>query len=80
VIPDPVTWGHGLMLAGVLAALWGLVQLAQWLRYRGPQHGRGTPGYARARDGRRYALWSFAAGALLYAAGCFTPLADIAIA
>jgi hypothetical protein len=80
VIPDTITWGHVLMLAGLLAGLYALVQLVTWLRYRGAGHGRGTPGYARARDARRYAIWSAAAGALLYAAGCFSPLCDIAIA
>ncbi len=79
-MPDPVTWGHLLMLAGLLAALYGLMQLMTYLRYRSPQHGRGTPGYARARDGRRYALWGLVAGALLYAVGCFTPLAEMALA
>ena len=79
MIPDPVTWGHVLMLVAALAALYGLVQLVTWLRYRGPGHGRGTPGYARARDGRRYAVWSFALAALLLAAACLTPLADKAI-
>ena len=77
-LPDPITLGHALMLAGVLAALYGAWQLLVFLRHRG--HGRGTPGYARARDARRFALWSLAAGALLYLVGCFTPLAEVAIA
>jgi|GEM_PF-1462927 len=76
-LPDPVTLGHALMLLGVLAGLYGLWQLALFLRHRG--HGRGTPLYARARDGRRFGLWAVAAGALLYLAGCFTPLAEVAI-
>ena len=80
MIPDPLTWGHLLALAAILAALYGLAQLVTWLRYRGPAHGRGTPGYARARDGRRYAIWSFVLAALLLAAGCLTPLAEKAIA
>lgn len=77
-VPDPVTLGHLLMLLGLLAGLYGLWQLSVFLRHRG--HGRGTPQYARARDGRRFAIWAFALGALLYVAGCFTPLAEIAIA
>ena len=77
MIPNPVAVGHVLMLAGVLAGLYGLWQLAVMLGNRG--HERGTPQYARARDGRRHAVWSIAAGALLYLAGCFTPLSDIAI-
>ena len=80
MIPDPVTWGHVLMLAGLIAGLYGLVQLATWWRNLGPGHGPGTPGFARARDARRYAAWSIAAGALLFAAGCFSPLCDVAIA
>lgn len=77
-LPDPITWGHALMLLGLLAGLYGLWQLLVFLRHRG--HGRGTPLYARARDGRRYALWGLLGGALLFAAGCFTPLRDLAIA
>ena len=76
-LPDPITVGHALMLAGVLAALYGAWQIAVFLRHRG--HGRGTPGYARGRDARRFAAWSIAAGALLYVAGCFTPLGEVAI-
>ena len=78
MIPEPLAIGHLLMLAGFLAALWGVWQLGVFLRHRG--HGRGTPGYARARDARRFALWGLAAGALLYAAGCLTPLRDTPIA
>ena len=77
-MPDPITWGQALMLVAILAGLHGLWQATIWARHRG--HGRGTPGYARARDGRRFAAWSFAAAILLYLAGCFTPLAGMAIA
>ena len=77
-MPDPITFGHLLMLAGLLLGLYGLWQVLTWARHRGS--GRGTPQYARARDGRRYAIWSLALAAFLFAAGCFTPLADIAIA
>ena len=76
-MPDTITFGHLLMLAGLLVGLYGLVHAARWARHRG--HGYGTPLYARARDGRRYALWSLAAGAFLFLAGCFTPLSDLAI-
>ena len=79
-MPNPITWGHALVLAGLLAALYGLIQLVTWLRYRRSAHGRGTPGYARARDGRRYAILAFALAALLVAIGCLTPLCDAAIA
>jgi hypothetical protein len=52
-MPDPLYWGHVAMLVGLLAGLYGLWQAAIWAKYRG--FGRGTPQYARARDGRRYA-------------------------
>jgi hypothetical protein len=79
-MPDPITWGHVLMGLAALAALYGLVQLAAWARHRGAGNGPGTPGYARARDGRRYAIVSFALAALLLALGCLTPLCDMAVA
>jgi len=78
VIPDPITLGHLLMLAGLLAALYGAWQLALYFRHRGD--GAGTPLYARARDARRAALVGLTAGALLFAAGCLTPLCQVAIA
>ena len=79
MIPDPITVGHVLMLAGLLAGLYGLWQLFLFVRYRGAEHGRGTPGYARRRDARRYAIVGIAAGAILFAAGCFSPLCAIPI-
>jgi hypothetical protein len=78
MIPDPITWGHVLMALGLLALLYAAVQLVTYLRHRA--HGRGTPGYARARDGRRNALVGAGLGALLPALGCLTPLCDAAIA
>ena len=75
--PDPITWGHVLMLLGVLIGLYGLAQALIWLRHRG--HGSGTPGFARARDGKRYAAWSIVGGAILFAIGCLTPLCRAAI-
>ena len=77
-MPDPVTLGHLLVLAAVAVALWGIWQLLHWARNRG--HIYGTPQYARARDGRRFAAWSFAAAILLFLVGFFTPLAEMAIA
>jgi hypothetical protein len=79
-LPDPITWGHVLILLAALIGLYGLAQLVIWLRHRGPQHGRGTPGYARARDGRRYATWSILAALILVAIACLTPLCRMAIA
>ena len=77
MIPDPVTLGHLVMLLGLLAGLYALWQASIFLKYR--TAGRGTPQYARRRDGRRYAIWGLAAAILLYVVGCFTPLADIAL-
>ena len=77
MIPDPITWGHALMLAGLLVGLYGLWQLVLFVRYR--EHGPGTPGFARRRDARRYAIVGIAGGALLFVAGCFSPLCYIAL-
>ena len=75
MIPDPITVGHLAMLAGVLVGLYGLWQLILFARYR--EHGSGTPGFARRRDARRYAIVGIAAGAILFTAGCFSPLCQI---
>ncbi|HEX9932063.1 MAG TPA: hypothetical protein VGB08_04420 [Allosphingosinicella sp.] len=77
MIPSPVTLGHLLMLAGLLAALYGAWQLVLFLR---SGHGPGTPLYARARDGRRRAVYAIAAAVLLLAAGCLSPLGQVTIA
>jgi hypothetical protein len=79
-MPETITWGHVLVGLALLAGLYAVVQLVTWARYRGPEHGRGTPGYARARDARRYAIWAIAAAAVLAALGCLTPLCTAAIA
>jgi hypothetical protein len=73
-----LTWGDALAALAALLLLVALVQAAAWLRNRG--FGAGTPQYARARDGRRYALWALAAALLLFAAGCLTPLCRAPIA
>jgi hypothetical protein len=78
MIPDPITVGHLLVLAAVLVGLYGLAQLGVWARHRNA--GRGTPQYARRRDGKRYAIWAILVAALLLAAGCLTPLGGMAIA
>ena len=77
-MPDTITLGHVLMLFAALVALYALYQASIWLRQRG--HIYGTPQYARARDGRRYAVWSLIAAAALVALGCLTALRDLAIA
>jgi hypothetical protein len=76
-MPETITIGHILMLLGVLAALYALWQASIFLKHRSA--GRGTPQYARRRDGKRYAVWGLLAALILFALGCFTPLSDIAI-
>jgi hypothetical protein len=77
-MPETITLGHLLMLLGALAALYALWQATIFLRHRGA--GRGTPQYARRRDGKRYAIWGLLAAAALFALGCLTPLCDVALA
>ncbi|HEX8624747.1 MAG TPA: hypothetical protein VF782_06675 [Allosphingosinicella sp.] len=77
-MPDTITLGHILMLLAALAALYALWQASIWLKHRG--HIYGTPQYARARDGKRYAVWSLLVAAALVALGCLTPLRDLALA
>lgn len=69
-----LTLGHALLLGALLAALFGLWQLSVWQRSR--DYGRGTPQYAHGRDGKRYAIWSFAL-ALLLGLLCLTPLCAV---
>jgi hypothetical protein len=78
-MPDTITIGHVLMLAGVVLAVAAAATFLAALRYRGPGHGLGTPGYAQARTGRRKAVYMLALGALLFAAGCFSPLCDMSL-
>ena len=77
-MPETITIGHVLMLLGLIAGLYALWQASIFLKYRSA--GRGTPQYARRRDGRRYAVWGLLAGLILFALGCFTPLCEMAIA
>jgi hypothetical protein len=77
-MPETITLGHVLMLLGALAALYALWQASIFLKHRGA--GRGTPQYARRRDGKRYAVWGALAAAALFAIGCLTPLCGIALA
>ena len=79
MIPSPITMGHVVMLSGMLVMVYSFAQILLFARYRGPEHGQGTPGYARRRDARRYAVWTLVAGALLIAAGCLTPLQNVVI-
>ena len=77
-MPDPITLGHLLMLAGAALIVAAGFLAVTALRWRG--HGRGTPGYARARTSRRQSLYAGILGLLLFAAGWFTPLRDLAVA
>jgi hypothetical protein len=77
-MPETITLGLVLMLLGALALLYALWQASIWLKHRGYIYG--TPQYARRRDGKRYAIWGLAGAALLFALGCLTPLAEMAIA
>ena len=76
-MPDPITIGHLLMALGLLALLGAAGFMLTASRYRGPGHGRGTPGYARARLDRRKALYAAVLGVILLVAGRFTPLAGL---
>ena len=76
-MPETITWGHVLVLAGLLAGLAALVNLLRWFRQR--EHGRGTPQYADARLARRAALYALAIAVVLFAAGWLTPLWDLAV-
>jgi hypothetical protein len=69
-----LTWGHIFIALAALVGLNALYQASIWRRHAG--HGRGTPGYARARDGRRYAVWSLVLALILVAAGGLTGLRD----
>jgi hypothetical protein len=77
-MPETITLGHILMLLGALALLYALFQASIFLKHSSA--GRGTPQYARRRDGRRYAVWGLIAAAILFALGCLTPLCEMAIA
>ena len=79
-MPDPISIGHVLMALGLIAAIAAAWFMITASRYRGPDHGRGTPGYARARLDRRKALYALTLGIILFVVGCFTPLAEMPLA
>lgn len=76
-MPETITWGHGLMLAGLLAGLVAAFNFLRWFRQR--EHGRGTPQYADGRLARRAALYALSFAVILIAAGWLTPLWDVSI-
>jgi hypothetical protein len=78
-MPDTITLGLVLHLLAGLCGFYALIQFALTQRYSGPAHGRGTPGYARARDARRFAIWAGAAGLLFLLLAQLTPLGDVVL-
>jgi hypothetical protein len=79
-VPSPLTLGLALHILAGLCALYALVQFAVSQRYSGPAHGRGTPGYARARDARRFTIWAGALGLAFLLLAQLTPLGDVVLA
>ena len=67
-MPDPITIGHLLMALGLAALVAAARLFLTASRYRGAEHSRGTPGYARARLDRRKALYALALGVILFVA------------
>jgi type VI protein secretion system component VasF len=63
-----LTLNHALLALAVAALVYGLWQVSIVARNAGPKHGRGTPGYARARTARRATVWSLALALVLFAA------------
>ena len=78
MLSGPLTWGHVLVVVGLLALVIALAQAVAWLRHR--SFGAGTPQYARARDGRRFAIWALIVALVLFALGCLTPLCEAPVA
>ena len=79
-MPEPITIGHAMIALALVSALAAIAFVAAAARYRGEGHGRGTPGYARARLARRKALYAAAFAVILFVAGALTPLSQMALA
>jgi len=77
-MPETITLGHLLLLLGALALLYALWQASIFMKHASA--GRGTPQYARRRDGRRYAVWGLCVALLLAALALLTPIGEMAIA
>ncbi len=77
-MPTTLTLGHILGLATAICLLVAVLEAVRWARYR--DHGRGTPGYARARTARRAFLYALAIALALAAIACFTPVGRISMA
>ena len=76
-MPQTITLGHLLLLLAALAIVYALVQASIFMKHSSA--GRGTPQYARRRDGRRYAVWAMLVALLLLALAFLTPLGGMAI-
>ena len=75
-MPATITVGHLLMALAAIALVAAIGFTVGALRHRG--HGRGTPGYARARTNRRKAVYAMVLS-LVFAVGCLTPLCYVPI-
>ena len=70
-----LTVAHLLTALAAAAALVALMQYAAARRHAVP----GTPGYARARDARRYAVAAGGAALILFALAWLTPFGPIVL-
>ena len=77
-MPETITLSHILLLLAAIAIVYALVQASTFVKHQGA--GRGTPQYARRRDGKRYAVWASLVALILLALGFLTPLGSVAIA
>ncbi|WP_114953686.1 hypothetical protein [Sphingosinicella terrae] len=75
-MPSTITLAHVLLAMAAIDAAVALAFLGGAQRHAG--HGRGTPGYARARTSRRASLYAFAAAAG-FALLALTPAGDVVL-
>jgi hypothetical protein len=76
-MPETLTLGHVLLVLTALAALYGLTQFVLSMRYSGA--GAGTPGYARARDAKRYTVWGGALALVFLLLATLSPLGSVVL-
>lgn len=72
-----LTTGVAMTILGLLVLMFALVQLGS--NYNGAGYKPGTPGYARARDGRRNGYVSLTIAILLLFAAWFTPVGGVVL-
>jgi hypothetical protein len=72
-----LTSGVAMTIVGLLVFMFALVQLGA--NFNNAGYKPGTPGFARARDGRRNGYISLAAALLLLVAAWFTPFGGIVL-